>query len=154
MIDAVFSNQVQKQITSLGQTSLRLSLTAVAARRLPRSLLMAAVRMAAGRGDVVGAIAEDSVGLLSLRQRLGNSVVDPHFLLRLEMVMRHIASHQDVGLVHFQTIRRWASEVLDATDLFDALQDTPSLLVRVPPHRPTYRPPTATEQRPPWSSFS
>ena len=137
---------VERQIAILRGSSVRLSLMSVAVPRLPYDVVCCAVQ-AAAPSDAIGALADHSVGILSLRSvgPDGGVGVEGRFLPRLQSCLTLACSRRRVSAhLLFRAVHRWASELLDAEDLIDILFSVPVRRIPLTPgtaHPLIYQPP-------------
>lgn len=134
----MFTELTQRQIFALRGSNVRLSLLSVSVPTLPAPLLEYAVRGASASHDVVGPLKDGSIGLFSIESD-GTAGTEHRFLVNLQNVLTPIAKRQDIGIIRFRAVHRWACELTDAFDLFDNLFDAPALLltIRRPSSSPT-----------------
>lgn len=136
----IFVEETQRQIETLGTSSVRLTLMAVNAPSLPAPVLEATVRTAAAPLDMVGPMGDGSLGLLSLRSLGpdGGAGVEQRFLMKMQTVLAPLARRRPIGIIRFRAVHRWACELTDAIDLFDSLFDAPSVVLAVPAAQPSW----------------
>lgn len=121
---------LERQIAILGDSAARLSLMSVATVDVPTAKLQPAVRSAANPLDLVGLLADGSVGVASLRSigPDGGAAVEERFLPRLRVRLQVLCDRQALHppRIWFRSVHRWASELSGAVDLMDTLFDTPA----------------------------
>lgn len=123
--------EASRHIGLLRFSNMRIVLLSVSAPQLAAATLSAAVCAAAGRTDLVGSLADGSVGLLSVQpMRAGAALTfEQRFISQLKSRLMAIADGRPIGRLWLRTVERWAAELAEPSDLFDALDATPRTAV-------------------------
>ena len=135
---SMFVKETERQIKTLGATTVLLSLLSIKAPSIPSIILERAVESVADSLDLVGPVGDGSLGLLSVWPD-GRTDIKERYVLRLQSVLCPLARRREIGPVHIRFTTHWANETTDAYDLFDCLFDTSPTILALPRPEPVLR---------------